>query len=123
MVIRSVQQFAGLFLAFRRSARKHLYDGSSAITTDLLMLLFSNFADGKEPLSVKELLLKLPYSAVSSRYHLYDARGRGLVSLSSDSRDKRILRIRPTDKLLDAFAAMQTDLSPFLTGDISSLRS
>jgi len=114
---------SNLLLAMRQSMLRHLYAGSSLIEFDLLILVFSNYAHQREPLSVKALLAALPYSPMGSRYHLHEAAKRGLITLSRDTRDKRILRIVPSARLIDCFGRIETDLNPYLKPQLLSLKT
>ncbi|NBO82195.1 MAG: hypothetical protein EBU75_05000 [Betaproteobacteria bacterium] len=114
---------SNLLLLSRQSLLKHLYRGNSGIPIDLLLLIFSNHAHGREPMSVKALLSALPYSPMGARYHLYSAARQGLLTLSRDERDKRILRVTPSEKLFELFRRVEEDLRPYLKADFLSLRA
>jgi len=115
-------QLSSLLLQARQSVLRHLYSGSSLIELDLLILVFSNHAHRREPMSVKALLAALPYSPMSSRYHLKQAASNGLIALSRDERDKRIVRVVSSAKLLECFCHIGTDLDPYLKLQAVSLR-
>ncbi len=114
---------SNLLLAMRQSVLRHLSAGSSLIESDLLILVFSNYAHQREPLSVKALLAALPYSPMGSRYHLYESVRRGFITLSRDTRDKRILRVAPSARLLDCFSHIEADLNPYLKPHSLTLRT
>jgi DNA-binding MarR family transcriptional regulator len=113
---------SSLLLATRQSLLRNLHSGSSLIELDLLILVFSNYALQREPMSVKALLAALPYSPMASRYHLREAEKRDLLRLSRDPQDKRILRVVPSTKLMECFERIDADLSPHIKPHLLSLR-
>ena len=122
MAIQSLRELTALLLLCRQATRRRLYKGGSLIPVDLLLLVMANFSDGREPVSVKTILSKLPYSATAIRYHLYVSKKRGLLSLSRDTQDQRMVRVQPTQKLIDQLSEMRADLSPHLAFEAHSLR-
>ncbi|MBU3721116.1 MAG: MarR family transcriptional regulator [Burkholderiaceae bacterium] len=108
------QFVAELLIQLRRSVLHNFPIGNSSIAFDMALVLFSNFARGREPMNIKALFGNLPYSDMGMRYHLNALIRDGWVVIDKSVKDSRNRRVRPTEKLLGRFDSVVHEMRQLL---------
>lgn len=91
---------------------KHLQISQSIIPYDILTAVFQADLSGN-PITVKELLLKLPFSVMGIRYHLNKLIVEEWIELVGATGDKRRKIIKPREKLIQRMNDLTDGLNKF----------
>lgn len=81
--------------------------GASLIPLDILIAVAAAHRNS-EPLTVRQLIDSLPYSVTGVRYNLDQLVSDGWVHKHRPENDRRIVRLRPTDKLMSTFQEIRS---------------
>lgn len=80
--------------------------GASLIPLDILVAV-TRAHHRQRPLSVKQLLAMLPYSVTGIRYNLAQLVADGWLIKSRQGEDRRLVRLLPTERVINAFAEVR----------------
>ena len=94
----------------RALCMKHLSIGQSVIPYDILTVVFQAELNGS-PITVKELLLKLPFSDMGIRYHLKRLIADDWIEITPVAGDKRRRIIKSKEKLIDQMNCLTSELN------------
>jgi len=100
-------------LSLRQSFQKYLPIENSLIAYDLILLLsIHNYSKGH--ITVKQLFKSLPHSTTAIRYHYTRFINDGWIEAYSNSQDKRVKFVRPTQKFIEIINAYTQAAEPLL---------
>ncbi|WP_195759527.1 MarR family transcriptional regulator [Spiribacter sp. 2438] len=109
------QQLECLFEA-KRIWREAFRDEQSVIPMDIVLLTVWYHSQGPA-LSMKHLVAELPYSEAGIKYHLRQLEADGLVTRQSDPEDGRVVRLVPSDHLVDRVLSVTRAMKAAFNGD------
>ncbi len=83
--------------------------GPSLIPLDILVVI-ATANDAGQPITVKQLMAVLPYSATGIRYNLSQLIADGWVTKSRSGSDRRLVQLEPAVKVAAAFADVRAEV-------------
>mgnify|MGYP002152406197 FL=1 len=92
----------------RKALEPVLPNGPSLIPLDILVVVATADHAG-QPLSMKELMAVLPYSATGIRYNLAQLIADGWISKARHPTDRRLVSLIPSDRVAEAFAKVRAE--------------
>lgn len=92
----------------RKALEPVLPYGPSLIPLDILVVVATAHHAG-QPLSMKELMAVLPYSATGIRYNLAQLIADGWIIKSDSSGDRRLVHLVPSGRVAEAFARVREE--------------
>lgn len=101
---------------------RHLPIDNSFIPFDLLFKVGLAYIDNDQ-LTLKSLFAGLPHSEMGMRYHLRRLLVGGWVELHSSDADRRSKLIRPSQKLLDQLALLESELMVLVQQHLTTERN
>lgn len=93
----------------QRIWREVFREEQSVIPTDILLATVREYTRG-QPLSMKELVAELPHSEAGIKQHLRRLEEEGLIHRQPCQQDGRVVRLAPSDHLLETIAQMGRDI-------------
>jgi hypothetical protein len=96
-------------LLFINLADKHFVDvgGIEVNLAPIFFVLEAHFC--KRPCTMKDLVLCSSQSPATVRRFVYHARDKGIFNLRHDPKDRRVVLVEPTEKLLRHYTAFVKD--------------
>ncbi len=92
----------------RKALEPVLPYGPSLIPLDILVVVATAHHAG-QPLSMKELMVVLPYSATGIRYNLAQLIADGWITKVRHSDDRRLVHLVPSERVAEAFAQVREE--------------
>ena len=89
--------------------REVFREEQSVIPTDILLIVVRDYKRG-QPISMKELVAELPHSEAGIKQHLRRLENEGLVIRQPCEQDGRVVRLAPSDRLLETIVRMGRDI-------------
>lgn len=92
----------------RKALEPVLPYGPSLIPLDILVVV-ATAHHARQPLSMKELMVVLPYSATGIRYNLAQLIADGWIIKAGDPADRRLVNLVPSERVAEAFARVREE--------------
>ena len=100
----------------QRIWREVFREEQSVIPTDISLVIVREFKRGQPP-SMKELVAELPHSEAGIKQHLRRLEKEGLIHRQACQLDGRVVRLAPSDHLLETIAQMGRDIQRLFATD------